>query len=181
MAHGGGQESRTFGVGLTIPRTERQNPPRKMLKILLAAFYNCSIHYYKCRKEAAMKLTQAEWQLMNALWQGHPATAREIVERLPEGTDWAYTTVKTMLTRLAAKGAVAESKVGHVSHYEPILTRRRARLSVLKGVAEDAFDGTWGALLHFLVEEEKLSEEERRELAKMLEKESKGDKHARRK
>jgi len=29
-----------------------------------------------------MKLTQAEWHLMNALWKGHPATAREISERL---------------------------------------------------------------------------------------------------
>ena len=29
-----------------------------------------------------MKLTEAEWQIMNALWQKHPATAREIMDRL---------------------------------------------------------------------------------------------------
>ena len=48
-----------------------------------------------------MKLTEAEWQIMNALWQKHPATARNIMERLDRRVNWAYTTVKTLLTRLA--------------------------------------------------------------------------------
>jgi len=47
-----------------------------------------------------MKLTPAEWRLMNALWEAHPATAREVAERLPGETTWAYTTIKTMLSRL---------------------------------------------------------------------------------
>ena len=53
-----------------------------------------------------MKLTEAEWQIMNALWKGWPATARQIADRLPEEVNWAYTTIKTMLTRLADKKAV---------------------------------------------------------------------------
>ena len=48
-----------------------------------------------------MRLTRSEWQIMNALWEHHPATAREVEERLPETVTWAYTTIKTMLTRLA--------------------------------------------------------------------------------
>ena len=54
--------------------------------------------------------TSAEWQVMNALWQEHPATAREIEERLPPGTRWAYTTIRTMLTRLVEKEVVSERK-----------------------------------------------------------------------
>ena len=58
-----------------------------------------------------MKLTKAEWQIMNALWEDHPATARDIMDRLPTGVKWAYTTIKTMLTRLVEKKAVSETKL----------------------------------------------------------------------
>ena len=44
-----------------------------------------------------MKLTEPEWLIMNALWDGHPAKARDVAERLPNNVGWAYTTVKTML------------------------------------------------------------------------------------
>ena len=74
-----------------------------------------------------MKLSESEWQIMNALWSGHPATARDLAERFPDEVTWAYTTIKTMLSRLVAKGAVAESKRGNTSVYEPLVSRRRAR------------------------------------------------------
>ena len=119
-----------------------------------------------------MKLTQAEWQVMNALWKKYPATAREVVDALPADTGWAYTTVKTMLTRLAAKGAVSEEKSANVARYEPCVSRKAARLAALRAIAEDAFDGALGSLMHFLVEEERLAPSERRRLAKLLEDES---------
>ena len=115
-----------------------------------------------------MKLTKAEWRLMNALWQGYPATAREIAERVPKSTKWAYTTVKTMLSRLVAKGALKEAKRGNASIYQPRVTRSRARLQALKALAGDAFDGAFGTLVHFLVEQEKLSETEREKLLEIL-------------
>ena len=115
-----------------------------------------------------MKLTNAEWQLMNALWQGSPATARDVAKHLPGRTNWAYTTIKTMLTRLVAKGVVSETKTGNVSVYKPRLTRRRARLTALRSLVEQGFDGAFGSLLHFVVEEEKLSPSERRRLRQLL-------------
>jgi predicted transcriptional regulator len=123
-----------------------------------------------------MRLTRAEWQLMNALWEKYPATARDICDALPPGTDWAYTTVKTMLSRLVAKSAIEERKVGNASLYEPLVTRRRARLAAIRSMAEEAFDGAFGTLVHFIVEQEKLSPAERRKLRELLQKEShKGD------
>ncbi len=115
-----------------------------------------------------MKLTQAEWQLMNALWGKYPATAREVGGRLPARTKWAYTTIKTMLTRLVAKGAISERMEGKSALYTPVITRQKARLAALRSVAEEAFDGAFGSLVHFLIEEEKVSPEERKRLAKML-------------
>ena len=117
-----------------------------------------------------MKLTEAEWLIMNALWEGHPAKARDISRRLPKGVKWAYTTIKTMLTRLAEKKAVQESKQGNVSVYEPILSRQQARSSALRIVLNQAFDGAFGPLMHFLLENQKLSSKERRELIEILQK-----------
>ena len=117
-----------------------------------------------------MKLTKAEWQIMNALWKDWPATAREIANRLPEEVNWAYTTIKTMLTRLADKQAVRESKKGHIGVYEPNLTRRDARRNALDSLLDQAFDGAFGPLMHFLVEDEKLSPKERHQVMEILKK-----------
>ena len=122
-----------------------------------------------------MKLTEAEWQIMNALWKDWPATARQIADRLPEDVNWAYTTIKTMLTRLVDKEAVTESKKGNVGLYEPILTRRNARHKALDSLLNQAFDGAFGPLMHFLIEDRKMSAKQKRQLMEAL-KQSKSDK-----
>lgn len=120
-----------------------------------------------------MKLSESEWQIMNALWRDHPATAREVSERLPRDVQWAYTTIKTMLTRLVAKHAVAEQKRGNTSVYEPLVTQEKARSSALKSLLNQAFDGAVGPLLNFIAEDKNLTRKQRRELAKLLEEEDK--------
>ncbi|MBL7215790.1 MAG: BlaI/MecI/CopY family transcriptional regulator [Phycisphaerae bacterium] len=115
-----------------------------------------------------MKLTEAEWQIMNALWENWPATARQIADRLPGDIKWAYTTIKTMLTRLTDKNAVKESKKGNVAVYEPILTRQNAQRSALKSLANQAFDGAFGPLMHFLLEDQKLSDKQKEDLLQAL-------------
>lgn len=115
-----------------------------------------------------MKLTEAEWQIMNALWQDWPATARQIATRLPENINWAYTTIKTMLTRLAEKNAVKETKKGNTGIYEPLLTRENARRTALKSLANQAFDGAFGPLMHFLIEDQKLSAKQKQLLLQSL-------------
>lgn len=122
-----------------------------------------------------MKLTEAEWLVMNALWQENPAKARDIAKRLPAGVSWAYTTIKTILNRLVLKNAVSESKKGNTSYYEPILTRRRARRVALRTLLDQAFDGAFGPLMHFLVEEEKLTAKQRREIMQILVKSRKAE------
>jgi len=119
-----------------------------------------------------MKLTNSEWQLMNCLWERHPATARGIAERLPEDVKWAYTTIRTLLARLVDKGAVHEYKEGNTSLYEPILTRDKARHSALKTLVNQAFDGAYGPLMHFLINDQRLTRAQREALSKILEDQS---------
>ncbi len=123
-----------------------------------------------------MKLTDAEWQIMNCLWERYPATARGIAERLPKDVEWAYTTIKTLLTRLVEKGAVKENKKGNTSLYEPLLSKQNARRSALKNLANQAFDGAFGPLMHFLIEDEKLTDSQKNELLKAIQKQDKKEK-----
>ena len=115
-----------------------------------------------------MKLTEPEWIIMNALWDGHPAKARDVAERLPSRVGWAYTTVKTMLDRLVEKKAVRKSKKGNTGLYEPLLSRRQARSTAVRMMLNQAFDGAFGPMMHFLVKDEKLSSKDRKELINIL-------------
>jgi len=115
-----------------------------------------------------MKLTDSEWQIMNALWVDHPATAREVAQQLPDDVQWAYTTIKTMLTRLVTKKAVSERKRGNTSLYEPLVSQNKARRTALRSLIDRAFDGGVEPMMHFLVNDRELSAKERRLLMEML-------------
>jgi len=115
-----------------------------------------------------MRLTDAEWVVMNVLWERAPATARDILRHLPRGTAWAYTTVKTLLTRLQDKGAVTSVKAGRSDLYSPALPRSEARRNALSEVLSKAFQGGVRSLMHCLVETQELTEDQKRELLDLL-------------
>ncbi|MHC4407885.1 MAG: BlaI/MecI/CopY family transcriptional regulator [Planctomycetota bacterium] len=114
-----------------------------------------------------MQLSEAEWRIMNRVWEDHPVTAREVLDSIE--SDWAYTTVKTMMTRLQKKGVLKEKKRDGVSYYEPKLTRQRARGTALRALVDRAFGGALGGMMSHLVEDEKLTKKQRDELRRMLE------------
>jgi len=114
-----------------------------------------------------VKLSEAEWKVMTVVWRRHPVSARAVLEELPRGTDWAYTTVKTLLTRLVAKGALKESLEGKAALYAPAVSELVARRTAVRGLVQRAFGG-YAPMLHFLFEEDELSEADRKELKRLL-------------
>jgi predicted transcriptional regulator len=61
---------------------------------------------------------------------------------------------------------------GNTSVYEPLVSREKARRSALSSFLDRAFDGAVEPLMHFLVEDKRLSEKQRRELIQILQEES---------
>ena len=57
-----------------------------------------------------MKLSDSEWTVMTAIWERSPASVRDVLERIGPKTDWAYSTVKTILERLVEKKALRVRK-----------------------------------------------------------------------
>ena len=117
----------------------------------------------------ALKLSDAEWTVMRAVWQRPPATARDVLERAAPETGWAYTTVKTLLARLVEKGALHMTMRGNVSLYEPRVSMRQARIAAVRALVDRAFDGTFGSLLQHLIAEETLSPKDRAVLRRLIE------------
>ena len=114
-----------------------------------------------------MQFSDAEWKIMNVLWTRDRATARDVLEALSE-TAWAYTTVKTLLTRLVEKGALREAKQGNTSVYRTVVNRNKARGKALRALIDKAFDGAFAPLMAHLVDHEKLSPRDRRRLQELL-------------
>jgi BlaI family penicillinase repressor len=115
-------------------------------------------------KRPAAQPTSAEWKVLNALWQKHPASARELLEALE--TRWAYTTLKTILSRMEEKGLVRARMRGNTAWYEPAVERTRARKAALGLLLERVFEGAAGPLLLHLAENERLSPAERKKIAR---------------
>ena len=115
-----------------------------------------------------LNLSDTEWTVMRVLWKQAPASAREVLTEVEADTDWAYSTVKTILARLSEKGVVAVETRGNTSYYTPLLERSAARKRAVQSLLQRAFDGTFGSLLHHMMDDESLSRKERTALKKML-------------
>lgn len=84
---------------------------------------------------------------MNTLWPMGEGTVREIRERLAERRPRAYTTIMTIMDRLARKGVVQRRKSGRAYVYAPNLTAQDARKQALRHVVEGFFGGSEEALV----------------------------------
>ena len=115
-----------------------------------------------------MKLSEAEWKVMRCVWKRFPASARDVLEELAAETGWAYTTVKTIMSRLAEKNVLKVCMRGNTSFYEPMISRQEARRSAVDSLMDRAFDGAFGSLMHFLIADEHLSQKDREALIEML-------------
>ncbi|MGH9804495.1 MAG: BlaI/MecI/CopY family transcriptional regulator, partial [Candidatus Acidiferrales bacterium] len=92
-------------------------------------------------------LPPLELECMKALWSLGEASVREIREQLAGARRlFAYTTIETIMDRLARKGAVERRKVGRAHRYTPVYKRTEAREQAVSAVVNHFFDGSRRAL-----------------------------------
>jgi predicted transcriptional regulator len=119
--------------------------------------------------EKQYEMGTAELEVLKALWDGGPATVREVLELLHNnGRRVAYTTVLTFLTRLEQKGFVRSDKRGMAYVYRPAITRDRVTKSKLKTLVHELFDGASGQLALQLVRTTKFTAEEIEQLQTLI-------------
>jgi len=118
---------------------------------------------------ASPDLTNAELRVMKALWAVGDATVAEVrAELLRRGQDLAYTTVMTLLGRLAAKNAVLVDKSREPFVYRPAHRKESVLRDRLREFVREVFDGQADSLVLNLVEDDTLSRAELRAIERRI-------------
>jgi predicted transcriptional regulator len=100
-----------------------------------------------------MALGDLEREVMTQLWDaGEPLTVRAVHERLSRDRDLAYTTVMTVLDRLAKKGVVTQERADRAYRYAPAQSREEMTAALMLDALSAAPDGAArdAALAHFM-------------------------------
>jgi predicted transcriptional regulator len=121
-------------------------------------------------RKKSLNLTEAELRLMDVLWEKGSATVGEISEALPKKPDLAYNTVLTTMRILEDKGYVQhrKPKEGRAFIYEPVVSREVASRSAIRHLLGRFFKNSAEALVLNLLEDEDLSESERKRIQSLL-------------
>jgi BlaI family transcriptional regulator, penicillinase repressor len=110
---------------------------------------------------ADKRISDAELDLMEVLWAAsEPLTSAEIIERLEAQRDWSPATVKTMLSRLAAKGALTHREDGRRFLYSPAIERDFYVGRESRRFVERLFGGRLSPLVARLAEEDALDDDD---------------------
>jgi BlaI family penicillinase repressor len=116
------------------------------------------------------KISSAEWEVMNVVWERATVTAAEVFAGLPQGHGWKQKTVNTFLARLADKGVLKVTKADNVNRYQARLRREACVASESDHFLRRVFRGAAGPLLLHFCEQQDLSKADIRELEKLLRK-----------
>jgi BlaI family penicillinase repressor len=91
-----------------------------------------------------------EVECLKALWTLGEGSVQDVRKALTGDRRLAYTTVMTVLDRLARKGRVSRRKVGRSFVYVPVLSREALRRLALQDLLDRYFEGSREALLKLL-------------------------------
>ena len=114
-----------------------------------------------------MKLTEAEWDVLNILWSGNSFTLKEITTALQEVNGWSKNTVYTYLTRMQAKGLVLIDR-SQAKPYSAAVSKEFCAKKERTELLDKVYGGAAGDLIAAFLKESSISNEERERLKKML-------------
>ena len=108
----------------------------------------------------SVSISDAEWQVMNVVWNGQPLTAQEVIAGLANQAEWAPPTVKTMLHRLVKKRVLTYEAQGNRYVYRSKVRRSDCVKLASRSFLQRVFDGEAGPLLAHFLRGAKLSPDE---------------------
>jgi BlaI family transcriptional regulator, penicillinase repressor len=115
-----------------------------------------------------IELTEAEWRIIKAVWENEPCAAPAIQEKLFAHTQWTYSTVRTLMDRMVAKGLLTTEKMRNLSLFRSAITPAQARRGEVAYALKHAFDGATAPMFQCLLDTNKLGEEELNELEALI-------------
>ncbi|MGO8677538.1 MAG: BlaI/MecI/CopY family transcriptional regulator [Limisphaerales bacterium] len=103
-------------------------------------------------KKPSIELTEAEWTIIKAVWAAEPCSAPDIQEKLRSKTAWTYSTVRTLMDRMVAKGLLSAGTVRHLTLFRSAVTREQAQRGELLYALKHAFNGALTPMVQCLLD-----------------------------
>src|SRR6266498_2500086 len=115
-----------------------------------------------------IELTEAEWTIIKAVWEHEPCAAPAIQEKLHKQTQWAYSTVRTLMDRMVAKGLLTAEKLRNVTLYRSAVTKAQAQRGELLYALKHAFNGALTPMVQCLLDTGDVSRDELDKIKRLI-------------
>ena len=114
-----------------------------------------------------MKLSKAEEEVMNHLWQLDKAFMKDLLAAYPDPKP-ANTTLATLLKRMTGKGYIAYNQYGKSREYYPLVKKKDYFSKHVNGLIKQFFNNSASQFASFFTEETDLSKEELEDLKSII-------------
>ena len=114
-----------------------------------------------------MKLTEAEWNVLDILWSEKEMALGEVTKALATVNGWSKNTVHTYLTRMETKGLVKIDRT-HVKPYSAAVSREECAQHEREELLNKVYGGATGDLIAAFLKESTISNAEVARLKKLL-------------
>lgn len=114
------------------------------------------------------ELTEAEWTIIKSIWDNEPCSAPVIQELLFKKTEWTYSTVRTLMDRMVAKGLLHAEKSGKLTLYRSAVTRAQAQRGELLYALKHAFNDSLAPMVQCLLDTKNVSHDELDQLKRLI-------------
>jgi predicted transcriptional regulator len=116
------------------------------------------------------RITKAEEEVMQILWELKEAFVNELIEKFPEPKP-AYNTVSTIIRILAKKGFVGHKAFGKSHQYYPLMSKKEYADKYFSHFIQNYFSNSYQSLVSFLTGQEKLDIKDMEAIKSMMEEE----------
>ncbi len=117
---------------------------------------------------STVTISDAEWLVMNVVWQDQAVDSQQVIEQLAVPNNWSAATIKTMLHRLVKKKALAFDREGKRYVYRAVVRRSDCVRRESRSFLDRVFGGAAAPALMHLVKTSKLTDAEVAELRRLL-------------
>ncbi len=114
------------------------------------------------------RISEAEHAVMEVLWHESPLGAQEVADRIDQTRGWSIRTVKTLLSRLLAKGVLVHEEEGRRYLYRPVVERDDFVTRESRRLLDRMFGGSVSPLIAHLAEQDSLTPEDIAEIEALL-------------
>ena len=110
---------------------------------------------------------------MKVVWRLQPCAAPTVQEALLKSRKWTYSTVRTLMDRMALQGLLTTEKIRNLTLYRAAITPQEAQRREVLYALKHAFNGALTPMVQCLIESHDVTPEQLAELEELIQKKRK--------